>query len=60
MKKWSPFILTNKISLQIKDKLEGIDIDTEYVLIQKKQSRLSRMMRDAVVRRYEVKHGAEK
>ncbi len=36
---------------KIKDPLEGIDIDREYELIQQKQCRLSRRLRDLIVAR---------
>jgi hypothetical protein len=37
-----------------KDKLEGIDIEKEYQLIQEKKSELSRAMRDAVEARWKI------
>lgn len=36
-----------------RDELEGVDIDSEYELIQQKKSRLSRRLRDRVCIRYE-------
>ena len=44
-----------------KSKLDGIDIEKEYDLIQQKKSRLSRQMRDLVVFRYnKIKKSGEK
>lgn len=47
------FGLNPKLEKYFKDPLEGINIDNEYKLIQKKESSLSANMRNLVVRKYE-------
>lgn len=47
------FGLNPKLAKYSKDPLEGINIDNEYKLIQKKESSLSANMRNLVVRKYE-------
>jgi hypothetical protein len=63
-KKMSNFMIATMIAInpdsinqtqgEISDPLDGIDIDTEYKLIQKKSSNLSKATREMVVFRYEA------